>query len=173
MNVSTGVALAVTLSGPAVAALAIIVGRLNSRDERKNLHLLARGNRRFEARSQVYEELLRYMLAALDHANEVEQSYAKDPRAIPSENPKLAEDERRVQVRSGIFGSPEVTEAALRFVAAINGFLYQARLSATATAQRRGDEATESARKIFKHRDEASDLLIEVQTMMREELEGL
>jgi hypothetical protein len=171
MNVSTGVALAATLGGPAVGAIAIIVGRLNSRDALDNAHQLARGSRRFDTRSQVYEDLLCYILSALDHADHVMVTVAENPLAAIPSSDHLTEQERQVQIRTAIFGSAEVSEAALAFFSEIRGVIFQATLSLS--TRRRGGDVTESARSMHKSRDDAGDLLLKIQKMMREELEGL
>jgi hypothetical protein len=69
MNVSNSVALAATISGPAVAAVAVILTARNSRGLAKDQHeherRQTRSERLYTSRLAPYEELLRYF-APLD-----------------------------------------------------------------------------------------------------------
>lgn len=171
MDVSNGVALAATLGSPTVAAIAIWANHLNSRAERANSLRLARGSRRFDTRSQVYEEVHRYMKRALGHADDVIETVSLDPMsALPSAG-HLEEEQEHAQTRGAILGSPEVTQKATEFFSKLRGISYEANVSMIAL--RRKQDATESLRKMHVYRDEASDVFMEAQTMMREELENL
>jgi hypothetical protein len=58
VTATEGIALAATIGVPMVAGLAIVANVLNSRGERKHARELARSDRWFDMRRQVYEELL-------------------------------------------------------------------------------------------------------------------
>jgi hypothetical protein len=171
MDVSNGVALAATLGSPAVAAIAIWANHLNSRAERANALRLARGSRRFDTRSQVYEEVLSYMKDALAHADDVMEIVSVSPMSALPAGEHLEEQQKRAEVRGAILGSPEVMQKVTEFFSKLRGIRYEANVSMIAL--RRRQDATDSLRKMHAYRDEASDALMEAETMMREELEGL
>jgi hypothetical protein len=165
------VALAATIGGPSVAALAIGVGALNSKGERRHARELARSTRWFDTRRQVYEELLRYMHHAMLRADRIEPIITTNPPGPDAPEPMPEVEALQVQVRATIFGSREVKDAAEEFMSKIRGFHFYAGMRAN--DQARGATAMDSTREMNSYRDQASALLKKVETMMRDELETL
>ena len=88
-----------------------------------------------------------------------------EPDPIPEE------EALQVQVRASIFGSRAVIEAAEEFMSKVRGFHVHATMRVN--DQRAGMDSKESTREMIAYRQQASDLLKKVETLMREELENL
>jgi hypothetical protein len=160
------VSIAIGIGGLLVGALALVLGEIRSRREQRSAERLARSARWFDTRREVYEELLRYMHRSLRHVTELHQPGIGHPVGDPL-TPEL---EMQVQVRSEIFGSIEVAEAAKEFFSTLRAFDHWARLEANP-----GDAAAkrEAQREMNRHRDTASDQVRAVEVLMREELASL
>jgi hypothetical protein len=159
--------IAIGVGGLIVGALALVLGEVRSRRDQHHTLALARGERWFAVRREVYEEALRYMHRAL---RQVTEAHDLGAGMNPPGEPLSPDQEMYVQVRMEIFGAPEVTSTAKEFFASLRAVDSYARMKANP-----GDaDAKRSAQsEMNKHRDEASDQVAQVEVMMREELANL
>lgn len=160
------IVLAATIGAPLLAAIAIVTNALTSRAERQHSRALARSARTFDLHAQFYEDALRYMRLVLRHADRV-----LDDDANTSPPAALEEEELRVTARGALFGSPPVVDEIKTFFSKMRGFFFQA--SVRANHKRSGSDTDEATRTMSRYRDDAGEILLEVETMMREELESL